>query len=165
MPLFREFLLRTLAQIIATKEALLIAHRSKGADVAKLNGKLRLLSVLSSFWTRVYSLWFKAWDDSQQPLHWEHVFFRNKRKEAILVSTPTACQETVHRHAAPEEHPYHDLFLQRQRNACVDIQAANGHVQGRPTVGNLMGHRFVPCAFALTYQRSITENCRALKIR
>ena len=82
-----------------------------------------------------------------------------------MVSTPTAHQETIHRHAASEEHPYHDVFLQRQRNACVDILAANGHVQLRPTTGNLMGDRFVPCEFALTYRRSITENCRGLKIR
>ena len=74
---------------------------------------------------------------------------------AFASTTATAFQETIHKHAAPMEHPYHDLFLQRQRNACVDIQAANGHVQLRPTMGNLMGDRFVPSAFALTYRRSI----------
>ena len=46
VPLFREFLVRTLAETIATKQAPLIAHRSKGADVAKTDGKLRLLHVL-----------------------------------------------------------------------------------------------------------------------
>ena len=184
VPLFRELLARTLAQTIATKQAPLIAHRSKGADVAKTNGKLRLLHVLCPFWTQVYSVWFKAWENSQQPLHWEHGFFRHKRREeAIMIcemageetkhtglsavdalhdatnafasTTTTAYQETIHRHAAPYDHPYHDLFLQMQRNACVDIQDANGHVQLRPTMGNLMGDRFVPCAFALTYRRSI----------
>ena len=74
---------------------------------------------------------------------------------AFASTTTTAYQETIHKHAAPNDHPYHDLFLQRQRNACVDIQAANGHVQLRPTMGNLMGDRFVPSAFALTYRRSI----------
>ena len=60
-------------------------------------------------------------------------------------------------HAASDDHPHHDLFLQRQRNACVDIQAANGHNQLRPTMGIQMGDRFVPSAFALTYQRSISR--------
>ena len=120
----------------------------------KNNGKLRLLHVLCPFWTQVYSVWFKAWENSQQPLHWEHGFFRLKRREeAIMIcemageetkhtglstmdalhdatnafasTTATAFQETIHKHAAPMDHPYHDLFLQRQRNACVDIQAAN----------------------------------------
>ena len=79
LPLFREFLTRTLAQTIATKQAPLI-DRSKGADVAKPNGELRLLHVLCTFWTQVYSIWFKAWENSQQRLHWEHGFFRQKKE-------------------------------------------------------------------------------------
>ena len=93
-------------------------------------------------------------------------------------TTSTAFQETTHRQAAQEDHPYHDLFLQRQRNACVDIHSANGHTQLRPTMGNLMGDRFVPCAFVLTHRRSRyttgrlarsvvarrLQNCRGSKI-
>ena len=40
---------------------------------------------------------------------------------AFASTTPTADQETIHRHAAPDDHPHYDLFLQGQRNACVDI--------------------------------------------
>ena len=57
--------------------------------------------------------------------------------------------------AAAEEHSLHDLFFRRQRNACVDVQAANGSIQLRPTMENLIGDRFFPGAFALTYRRSI----------
>ena len=54
-PMFVELLTRTLAQTIATCQTPLQAHRSQGADVAKPNGKLRLLHVLCPFWTQVYS--------------------------------------------------------------------------------------------------------------
>ena len=48
-------------------------------------------------------------------------------------------------------------LLQRQRNSCVDVHAADGVLQVRPTTGNLVGDRFVPSAFALTYRRPITR--------
>ena len=76
---------------------------------------------------------------------------------AFASTTSTAYQKTIHKHASPDDHQYHDLFLQRQRNACVDTQSANGHVQLRSTMGNLTGDRFVQSAFALTYRRSISR--------
>ena len=84
---------------------------------------------------------------------------------AFASTTSTAYQETIHKHAAPDDHPYHDLFLQKQRNACVDIQAANGHMQLRSTMGNLMGDRFVPSAFALTYRRSVSRYTAGRRLR
>ena len=47
---------------------------------------------------------------------------------AFASTTTTAYTDTVDRHAAPVEHPLHDIFLQRQRNACVDIQATDGNL-------------------------------------
>ena len=138
------------------------------------------------FWTQVYSVWFKKWEDKQGPVCWEHGFFRHKRREhAILVcemagydvaseglstfdtlhdatnafesTTPAAYAETISLHAANEEHPMHDLFLQRQRIACVDIEAADGLLQIRPTMGNLMGDRYIPSVFSLTHRRPLTR--------
>ena len=51
----------------------------------------------------------------------------------------------------------HDLFLQRQRNACVDIEAADGLLRVRPTMGNLMGDRYIPSVCSLTYRRPLTR--------
>ena len=85
-PTFLELLARTLAQTISTRQAPLIAHRSRGADIAKPNGKLWLLHILCPFWTQVYSAWFQQWGNKQEAVYWEHGFFRHKRRdEAILV--------------------------------------------------------------------------------
>ena len=161
-------------------------HTTVRADVAKSNGKLRLLHVLCPFWTQVYSIWFKQWETKQESAHWEHGFFRHKRREeAIIVceqagyeaaqegigtldtlhdatnafasTTPTAYADTFFPHAAPEDHPMHDLFFQRQRNACIDVKAANGMIQVRATMENLMGDRFIPSLFSLTYGRPLTR--------
>ena len=136
----------------------------------------------------LYSIWFKRWEDSQGPAHWEHSFFRHKRLEkAITVceqagydaaqegfsifdslhdatnasasTTPEADVDTIRQQACPVDHPRRDLFLQRQRNACVDVQAADGIFQIRPTVGNLIGDRFIPSVFSLTYR---SQNARRL---
>ena len=63
---FLEFLPRTLAQTIATRQLPLIAHRSRAVDVAKL----RLLHVFCPFWTLVYSIWFNMWAEQQEARHW-----------------------------------------------------------------------------------------------
>ena len=60
-PTFLELLTTTLAQTISTRQPPLIAHRSRGADIAKPNGKLRLLHTLCPFWTQVFSAWFQQW--------------------------------------------------------------------------------------------------------
>ena len=74
-----------------------------------------------------------------------------------FASTPAACADTVSLHAAPEDHPMHDLFLQRQRNASIDVEAADGMIQVRTTMGNLMGDRFIPSVFSLTYRGRIAR--------
>ena len=76
---------------------------------------------------------------------------------AFASTTPAAYAETISLHAANEEHPMHDLFLQRQRNASVDIEAADGLLQVRPTMGNLMGDRYIWSVFSLTYRRPFTR--------
>ena len=162
-PTFLELLTRKLAQTISTRQAPLIAHRSRGADIAKPNGKLRLLHILCPFWTQVYSAWFQQWGSRQEAVYWEHGFFRHKwREEALLVceiagdearregrctldtlhdatnafasTLLPAYAQTINLHAAPTEHHFHDLFLQRQRDACVDVPAADGVLQVRTTM-------------------------------
>ena len=76
---------------------------------------------------------------------------------AFASTTTTAHARTIDHHAAPSEHPLRDLFLQKQRNACVDVHTADGVLQVRPTVEKPMGDRFVPSAFALTYRRPVTR--------
>ena len=76
---------------------------------------------------------------------------------AFASTTPAAYAETISLHAANEEHPMHDLFLQRQRSACVDIEAADGLLQVRPTMGNLMGDGYIRSVFSLTYRRPLTR--------
>ena len=49
-----------------------------------------------------------------------------------------------------EDTTMYGLMIQRQRHAWVQVRAADGEVQMRPTAGNFMGNRFVPGAFALT---------------
>ena len=76
---------------------------------------------------------------------------------AFASTTPAAYAETTSGHAANEEHPMHDQFLQRQRNACFDIQAADGLLQVRPTMENLMGDRYIPSIFSLSCRRPLTK--------
>ena len=83
---FQEFQTRTLAQTTATRQPPLIAHRSRAVDVAKSNGKLRLLHVLCPVWTMVKSIWFNTYAKEQKARHWEHGFFQHKRREeAVMV--------------------------------------------------------------------------------
>ena len=57
-----------------------------------------------------------------------------------FASTTTATHaHTIDKDAAPLDHPLHDLFLQRQRNACVDVHAADGVLQVRSSSENLVG--------------------------
>ena len=48
---------------------------------------------------------------------------------AFASTTTPAYAHTILKHAAPTDHPLHDLFLPRQRIACVDIHAADGVLQ------------------------------------
>ena len=79
----------------------------------------------------MYPIWFKQWESKQESAHWEHGFFRHKRREeAIIVceqagheaaqegigtidtlhdaanafasTTPTAYADTISLHAAPQ---------------------------------------------------------------
>ena len=101
-PTFIDLLTSTLAQTIATCQTPLHAHHSQGADVAKSSGKLRFLHVLCPFWTQVYSIWFKQWESKQESAHWEHGFFRHKRREEAII----VCEQAGHE-AAQEGHGHH----------------------------------------------------------
>ena len=129
------------------------AHHSQGADVAKSNGKLRLLHVLGPFLIEVYSMVqtmgeqtgvsptgstaSSVTSEGSRPERGGTGRHRYHRTPSTMLRTPLPpplrpMRTLFSPHAAPEDHPVHDLFLQRQRNACIDVKAADGMIQARP---------------------------------
>ena len=152
--LLRKFLgpgnTRALAQTIATRQAPLHTHHSQGAVVAKANGKLRQLHVQCPFWCTPSGSNMGGGQTGTSALGTR--LLPQRREEATLVceqagydaghegfstvdtlhdatnacafTTPEAYGDTFSKHTIPEDHSLHDFFLQRQRHACVNVEAA-----------------------------------------
>ncbi len=157
-----EYMATIFCQVRVVGNIPFVAHRSQAADVAKANGKLRILPVLDSTWATWYTVRYDEIALASPPLNFEHGYYMGRRREDAI-AVPCIVTERLTAEEISHAWPHHDMtnsfacttneahdaflqdlnadeflfsfFQQRSKNSTVLLQATDGEINFSPTLG------------------------------